>query len=217
MARRTANVRSDSGAKVKSAGRSDCGAKAKSIGPSDPGLAASPAERRDSGFVAKPLALTDSSRPEASTTRTMEPQPAGVVPAGGARPAELPSIVRAVDTMVGNVALLKAAVAPSSSPSGSPSSRTRVIGSILVRDLGFQKIVGIHYSDDDGGTWRDAHAQWVRDAGGGLQEWTFEISRDATAGATRGFRFACFYQDVASNSWYWDNNSGEDYLLSVAS
>jgi hypothetical protein len=193
MARRTANVRSDSRAKAK------------------------PTERKDSGFITKPVAQTDSDMPESSKIQKPEPHPADVTCSQSGKPAAVQLLARDAGTMSGNVALLDAAIATLSSPIGSHGVRSNVVGTLLVRDLGYQKVVGIRYSDDDGATWANAYAQWSCDAGDGVQKWSFEIAHDTPLGNRPGLRFACFYQDVATDNWHWDNNSGDDYHLSAAS
>lgn len=205
MARRTTIVRSDSRAK------------AKPISRSEPALETKPTERRDSGFVTKSLAQTDSDTPESSRVKKVEPRAVEAVSRQDGKPAAVRLLARDVGNMSGNIALLDAAMATSSSPHANTKVRSNMVGTLLVRDLGYQKVVGIHYSDDDGATWENAYAQWSCDAGDGVQKWSFEIAHDAPLGSKPGIRFACFYQDVASNSWHWDNNSGDNYHLSAAS
>lgn len=87
-----------------------------------------------------------------------------------------------------------------------------ITGKLLIRDLAFDKNVGIHYSLD-GKTWMNASAHWVRNHSDGIQDWEFSLSCYSNGYSYPEFRFAAFYEDLSRHKWHWDNNFGNDYRL----
>ena len=94
-------------------------------------------------------------------------------------------------------------------------------GEIYVNNLAFAKRVGIRFSTDGGTTWQDSDAAFA----GGVSEGTFATSSGAELwkfktpelnldAASTMFRFAIYYQNLATGEWFWDNKFGRDYRLS---
>lgn len=93
-----------------------------------------------------------------------------------------------------------------------------VAGDIYVNNLSPQKDVGIRMSTDGGSVWHDVAAHYVGTsteaayANQGIAEkWQF-ISPAFVS--SQPLRLAAYYRDLTSGDTYWDNNFGNDYLLS---
>ncbi|NPC84340.1 endonuclease, partial [Pyxidicoccus fallax] len=85
----------------------------------------------------------------------------------------------------------------------------RLVGSVEVKNLAYEKQVAIAYTTGDG-QWTEVAAGYVSGADNGYESWFF--SRDLPTGAT--VRFAVRYTVLGQT--YWDNNAGTDYVLGGA-
>jgi len=125
------------------------------------------------------------------------------------------------NTVGGNV-MLNQAVAKIGHEAGGGFTVTTswLEGEIYVNNLAFAKRVGIRFSTDGGMKWRDSDATFA----GGVTEGTFASSSGAELwkfktpelnldAASTVFRFAIYYQNLATGEWFWDNNFGQDYKL----
>jgi hypothetical protein len=84
---------------------------------------------------------------------------------------------------------------------------TGINGEILVRNLSYNKHVGIRYSVD-GNAWHDIPASF-RQSIGSVEVWSFELNLSPT-----GFgpvEFAVYYNNMNTGEWWWDNNFGQNY------
>lgn len=84
---------------------------------------------------------------------------------------------------------------------------------LLVRNLGHAKRVGIRYTTDNWVHTGEIFARYVRpyeDPNGQIEEWMVDYPR-VPAGKT--MEFAAFCQDLTANAVYWDNNFGQNYRL----
>ena len=94
-----------------------------------------------------------------------------------------------------------------------------VEGEIFVKNLSFQKQVGIRLSANGGASFHDTNASFSGNVSVavGLSQveiWKFktpELNLDQTSAE---FRFAIFYNNLETDQWFWDNNFGQDYTLS---
>ncbi|MGR8941820.1 MAG: hypothetical protein ACU83V_11190 [Gammaproteobacteria bacterium] len=94
---------------------------------------------------------------------------------------------------------------------------------ILVHNLSHNKDVGFHINVD--GIWKDFHASYSHTllTGGStaVEVWKVrefgELLKNVVIPTTMppkpSFQFAVFYHDLDSDTWYWDNNNGQDYFL----
>ena len=87
------------------------------------------------------------------------------------------------------------------------SSCAELEGSILVKNLAYEKQVAIVYSLNSG-EWREAFAGYKGPSANGFERWTFKV-QPVTYGPT--IQFAVRYR-VAGQE-FWDNNGGADYRI----
>ncbi len=95
-------------------------------------------------------------------------------------------------------------------------------GEIYVRNLSYNKRVGVHYSTDGGTTWADMDASYagkvqaVASNVHSVEIWKFKTPT-LTYGNPDTFRFSVYYelQDSGPNfgNTFWDNNFSQDYIL----
>ena len=84
---------------------------------------------------------------------------------------------------------------------------------LLVRNLGHAKRVGIRYTTDNWVHTGEMFARYLRpfeNPNGRIEEWEVGYPR-VPAGKT--MEFAAFCQDLTANEVYWDNNFGQNYRL----
>lgn len=84
---------------------------------------------------------------------------------------------------------------------------------LLVRNLGHAKRVGIRHTTDNWGHTGETFARYLRsfeDPNGLIEEWVVEYPR-VPAGMT--MQFAVFCQDLTADATYWDNNFGRNFRL----
>jgi hypothetical protein len=93
-----------------------------------------------------------------------------------------------------------------------------VIGDIYVDNLSSQKAVGIRVSSDGGSTWQDVPAIYAGTSTeaayvnlGVVEKWHFQTP---TFAGLHPIRFAAYHHDLSSGTTHWDNNFGNDYILS---
>jgi hypothetical protein len=95
-------------------------------------------------------------------------------------------------------------------------------GEILVDNLAFNKRVGVVYSRDDGATWSSVDGSYggavaaVASNVSGVEVWKFKTPQLNVEPGTDSYRFAVFFEVTDWGTSYWDNNFGQDYLLSKA-
>jgi len=94
---------------------------------------------------------------------------------------------------------------------------------ILVRNETYNKEVGFHINVD--GVWKNFHASYSHSlmTGGGtiVEVWKIrefgellkQISVTTPMPPKPVFQFAVFYHNLDWDTWYWDNNHGQDYFL----
>ncbi len=126
------------------------------------------------------------------------------------------------NTVGGNV-VLNAATARQGSESGGGFVFTTswVEGNIYVKNLSFNKRVGIRLSSNGWASFLDTNATFggtvpVAEGSSQVEMWTFktpEFNLDATH---PDFNFAIFYNDLDTGEWFWDDNFGQSYTLSKA-
>jgi hypothetical protein len=92
---------------------------------------------------------------------------------------------------------------------------------IFVHNLSYNKHVGIHIKFD--GNWLDLHASYsnslLTGSGNTIEVWRYRSSLafaiDDLTRPLKTFRFAVFYHNLDWDTWYWDNNSGQDYFVTA--
>jgi hypothetical protein len=103
---------------------------------------------------------------------------------------------------------------------GSPSVVSSwVDGEILVKNLSFNKRVGIRLSADGGATFHDTEATFsstvpVYLGFSAVELWKFKTPEVTLDESTPHFKFAVYYNNVDTGEWFWDNNFDRDYTLS---
>jgi hypothetical protein len=103
---------------------------------------------------------------------------------------------------------------------GSPAvAGSWVEGEILVKNLSFNKRVGIRLSVNGGQTFYDTTAAFSSTVPVylGISEvelWEFQTQNLTIDQSAPYFRFAIYYNNLDTGEWFWDNNFGRDYTLS---
>jgi hypothetical protein len=124
------------------------------------------------------------------------------------------------NTVGGNVVLNKAVAHRGSEAGGGfVFTTSRVDGEILVKNLSFNKRVGIRLSPNNWGTFEDTIATFsgpvsVAVGVSEVEVWKFitaELNLDQSSPV---FRFAIFNNNLDTGEFFWDNNFGQDYTLS---
>jgi hypothetical protein len=130
-----------------------------------------------------------------------------------------------VDSMrpntVGGIVILNKATARRGSQAGGGFVFTTswVEGEIFVKNLSFQKQVGIRLSADGGATFHDTNASFNGNVpvAVGLSQveiWKFKTPELNLDQSTANFQLAVFYNNLDTGEWFWDNNFDQDYTLS---
>jgi hypothetical protein len=126
------------------------------------------------------------------------------------------------NTVGGNIILNKATARRGTQAGGGFVFATSwVEGEILVKNLSFNKQVGIRLSANNWGTFQDTLAGFsgpvpVAEGLSEVELWKFKTPELNLDQSTPVFRFAIFYNNVATGAFFWDNNFGQDYTLSKA-
>jgi hypothetical protein len=124
------------------------------------------------------------------------------------------------NTIGGNVILNKATARRGSQAGGGFVFTTSWIeGEIFVKNLSFQKHVGIRVSANGGASFHDTNASFSGNVpvAVGLSQvevWKFKTAELNIDQSSAEFRFAVFYNNLDSGEWFWDNNFRQDYTLS---
>lgn len=103
---------------------------------------------------------------------------------------------------------------------------------LSVYNLGWQKDVGIRWTDDGWATWHDAAAWYEGSLGGGWERWGVDLApigtlgidgqqhkwsnmygswRDVSGPVT--IEYALYYR--VNGAEYWDNNNGQNYRITL--
>jgi hypothetical protein len=125
------------------------------------------------------------------------------------------------NTVGGNVILNKAVARRGLQGSGVLVTTSWVEGEIFVKDLSFDKRVGIRLSTNDWTGFQDTDASFNGNVSVavGLSQveiWKFKTPELNLDQSSPNFRFAVFYNNLNTGAWFWDNNLGQDYTLSKA-
>jgi hypothetical protein len=124
------------------------------------------------------------------------------------------------NTVGGNVILNKATARRGSQAGGGFVFTTSwVEGAIFVKNLSFNKRVGIRLSANGWASFQDTDASFdgnVAVAVGlsQVEVWKFKTPELNLDESQRAFIFAVFYENLDTAEWFWDNNFGQDYALS---
>jgi len=125
----------------------------------------------------------------------------------------------------GNVMLNEATVDVHTEAGGGYSIPvSRMQGQIYVQNLSYHKVVGVHWSRDNGATWQDTPATYggtvtaVASQVPEVEIWNFQTPTLTLEDSTAPYRFAVFYEqrnddDTATVATHWDNNFTQDYYL----
>lgn len=126
------------------------------------------------------------------------------------------------NTVGGNVILNKATACRGTQAGGGFVFTTSwVEGEILVKNLSFNKRVGIRLTTNGWSTFQDTDAAFNGNepVAVGLSQveiWKFKTPELNLDQSTPDFMFAIFYNNLNTGQWFWDNNFGLDYTLSKA-
>jgi hypothetical protein len=94
-----------------------------------------------------------------------------------------------------------------------------VEGEILVKNLSFNKRVGIRLSANGWASFQDTDASFngnvsVAEGLSQVEVWKFKTPELNLDESRPDFQFAVFYNNLDTGAWFWDNNFGQDYTLS---
>ena len=124
------------------------------------------------------------------------------------------------NTVGGNVVLGKAVARRGTQAGGGFVFATSwVEGEILVKNLSFNKLVGIRLTTNGWTSFIDTaalfnHKQAVAVGLSQVEVWTFKTPELNLDPSSDHFEFAVFYENRDSGERLWDNNFGQDYTLS---
>jgi Carbohydrate/starch-binding module (family 21) len=120
----------------------------------------------------------------------------------------------------GNVILNKATARRGAQAGGGFVFTTSwVEGEIFVKNLSFNKRVGIRLSANGWAGFQDTDALFdgnvaVAEGLSRVEMWKFKTGELNLDESRPDFMFAVFYHNLDTGEWYWDNNFGQDYTLS---
>jgi hypothetical protein len=124
------------------------------------------------------------------------------------------------NTVGGNIVLNKATARRGSQAGGGFVFTTSwVEGEILVKNLSFNKRVGIRLTTNGWVTFQDTDAVFngnepVAVGLSQVEVWKFKTPELNLDQSNPNFMFSVFYNDLNTGQWFWDNNFGLDYTLS---
>lgn len=100
--------------------------------------------------------------------------------------------------------------------SGSHSARS-FSGQIEVENLGYSKVVTVHYTPDGGTTWKTLNASYSHASGVNHEIWDFSTyAHDYSLETPRLGNVVSFYIEYEVNGQtYWDTNGGSNYTVST--
>ena len=123
------------------------------------------------------------------------------------------------NTIGGNVILNKAIARRGSQAGGGFVFTTSwVEGEIFVRNLSFNKRVGIRLSANDWFSFQDTDASFhgtvaVAEGLSQVEVWKFKTPELNLDQGSPAFKFAVYYNNLDNGEWFWDNNFAQDYSL----
>ncbi len=96
-----------------------------------------------------------------------------------------------------------------------------VEGEIFVKNLSFNKRVGIRLSTNGWMSFQDTNASFngfvaVATGISQVEMWKFKTPELNLDESRPDFKFAVFYNNLDSGEFFWDNNFAQDYTLSKA-
>ena len=124
------------------------------------------------------------------------------------------------NTVGGNVMLNKATARRGSQAGGGFVFTTSWLeGEIFVKNLSFNKRVGIRLSTNGWTNFQDTNASFngsvaVAEGLSQVEIWKFKTPELNLDESRPDFKFAVFYNNLDTGEWFWDNNFGQDYTLS---
>lgn len=124
------------------------------------------------------------------------------------------------NTVGGNVILNKATARRGSEAGGGFVFTTSwVEGEILVKNLSFNKRVGVRLSANGWASFQDTDASFngnvlVAEGLSQVEVWKFKTPELNLDESPPDFIFTVFYNALDTGEWFWDNNFGQDYTLS---
>jgi hypothetical protein len=124
------------------------------------------------------------------------------------------------NTVGGNVVLNRATARRGSQAGGGFVFTTSwVDGDILVKNLSFNKRVGIRLSANDWASFQDTDASFdgivpVSIGLSQVERWKFKTPELNLETSHLDFKFAIYYNNLNTGAWFWDDNFGQDYTLS---
>lgn len=124
------------------------------------------------------------------------------------------------NTVGGNVVLNKATARRGLQAGGGFVFTTSwVEGKIFVKNLSFNKRVGIRLSANGWLSFQDTDASFngtvaVAEGLSQVEMWNFKTPELNLDESTPDFKFAVFYNNRDTGEWFWDNNFAQDYSLS---
>eukprot|EP00877_Chromochloris_zofingiensis_P006272 jgi/Chrzof1/1899/Cz10g25130.t1 len=102
-----------------------------------------------------------------------------------------------------------------------------ITGQVVVKNIGYTKIVAARYTLDGWSSWREAIADWIDDDQGVADRFGFQI--DVAVAVRRGevasygpvnaqqatLEMAVRYDLLKRNQTFWDNNNGQNYSFTI--
>jgi hypothetical protein len=126
------------------------------------------------------------------------------------------------NTAGGNVVLNTAVAHQGSEPGGGFVFTTSwVEGEIYVKNLSFNKRVGIRLSTNGWASFLDTNASFnasvsVAEGLSKVESWKFKTPEFNIDESNPNFNFAIFYNNLDTGEWFWDDNFSQSYSLSKA-
>ena len=126
---------------------------------------------------------------------------------------------RRPNTIAGNVMLNKAIARRGSQAGGGFAFTTSwVEGEIFVKNLSFNKRVGIRLSANRWMSFQDTDASFQGNVAvavglSQVEVWKFKTPELNLDQSTPEFKFVVYYNNLDNGEWFWDNNFAQDYLL----
>ena len=98
-------------------------------------------------------------------------------------------------------------------------STSWVEGEIFVKNLSFNKQVGIRLSANRWFSFQDTDASFhgtvaVAEGLSQVEVWKFKTPELNLDQGSPEFKFAVYYNNLDNGEWFWDNNFAQDYSLS---
>ncbi|QUI23948.1 hypothetical protein HZI73_17340 [Vallitalea pronyensis] len=91
-------------------------------------------------------------------------------------------------------------------------SSNSIYGSIILKDLGYDKVVKVRYTTDGWQTFHETDAYYQPSSETGVEVWEFNTIKNSYIPWSSGGQYVIRY--IVNGVTYWDNNFGDNYSFS---